>query len=373
MSKLTTVAVRAAKPREKPYKLSDGAGMYLEVLPSGGRSWRLKYRIHGVEKRISFGTFPAVSLKDARTRALDAKKLLSEGVDPSAARQEEKQKAAVDGGNTFGKLAEEWFRKNRSRWGDGHASRVRKWIDRDLHALEHRPIRGLKASDIRVVLERIEERGAFDTVKRVNQVASQVFRFAVARGATDVDVAYRLHEGLTQPVRKNQASIIDSSTDRTADVARLLRSIDSYKGNFIVETALKLMPHVFVRSGELRHMEWGDVDLKKKLWTIPAPKEKNRRDQLVPLSDVSASLIEGMRPFSGMAKYVFHNHRSTSRPMSDNAMLGALRSMGYSKEQQSVHGFRAIARSLIAEELDIRPDIIELQLGHRVRESHGDA
>lgn len=366
---LTNVSVQSAKPKDKPYKLFDGGGMYLEVAPSGSKWWRLKYRIEGKEKRISLGTYPEISLKDARERRDLARKQLANGVDPSASRKAAKVARVSESTNTLEAVAREWFSKHSTGWAISHSSKVIGRLQNDVFPwLGQRPVADITAPELLAVLRRIEERGAIDTAHRVHQNLSQIFRYAIATGRAERNPAPDLQGALPRAQQRHFAAIVDPKA-----IGGLLRAIDGYQGAFPTKCALKLAPLVFLRPGELRTAEWSEIDLERAEWSLPAEKMKMREAHLVPLSTQAVSILRELQGLTGSERYLFPSARTKSRPMSNNAILSALRRMGYEKEEMSGHGFRAMARTILDEVLQVRPDFIEHQLAHTVRDPNGRA
>jgi integrase len=362
---LTDAAIRNAKPGAKPFKLSDGAGLHLLITPKDQRWWRLRYRFDGKEKMISLGTYPAVTLKDARQRREDARALLAKGIDPSAQRQAEKAAdAAVD---RFAAVAEEWFGKFSPRWVEGYTRKIRARLDQDLIPyLGFLPIGEITAPELLAVARRVEARGALHTAHRVIRTAGQIFRYAVATGRATRDPSGDLRGALPPADPGHFASVTDP-----ARVAELLRMIDGYSGTPTVRAALRLAPLVFVRPGELRKAQWTDVDLDAAQWRYTVTKTKTAH--VVPLSTQAVEILRELHPITGRGRYLFPSARGADRPMSDNAILAALRRMGIPKDEMSGHGFRAMARTILDEVLGFRPDFIEHQLAHRVKDPNGRA
>lgn len=368
---LTEVKVKQAKPKSRSYKLADGGGLYLEVATNGSRYWRYKYRalVDGrrKEKRLALGVYPEVSLKQARDLHASAHAMVSRGGDPSALRQQEKQEARTSV-QSFLTIGQDWFETQSPNWSTTHTQRQQRLLKQDLAPLHQCPIDAIKAPDVLRVLRIIESRGAIESAHRAKQVASQVFRHAIAMGLLEVDPAATVAAALRKPVRSHHAAITDPEP-----LGELLRGIDGYRGTPVVRTALKLTPMLFVRPGELRHMEWSEVDLDKAEWLIPGPKTKRGRDHYVPLASQVIELLKGLRYLTGNSRYVFPNPRSAERPMSENAVLYALRGMGVTSEQATPHGFRATAKTMMEEQLEMRTDWIEHQLAHAVRDATGEA
>jgi len=366
---LTDAAIRIAKPREKHYRLSDGGGMYLEVSPAGGKWWRIKYRIDGKEKRISLGTYPEVSLRDARERREEARRLLAAGVDPGQHRKATRAARQAENANTFEVLAREWHAKQATGWTERHARRTLDRLQNDLFPfLGKRPIGEVSAPELLAVLRRKEGKGAAYTAKRLRQIADQVFRYAIATGRAERNPAPDLRGALQPPQKTHHAAMTDPK-----QVGGLLRAIDAYQGTLVTRCALKLAPLVFVRPKELRMAEWSEIDLDAAEWNIPADKMKMKEPHLVPLSRQAVAILREIQPLTGSGRYVFPSPRTSRRPMSDNAVLSALRRMGIAKDEMSGHGFRAMARTILDEVLHVRPDFIEHQLAHAVRDPNGRA
>lgn len=362
---LTDPKVKAAKPRQKAYRLFDGRGLYIEITPSGGRLWRFKYRIAGKEKRLALGAYPEVTLVQARRDCDDARRQLRNGEDPSAMRRQErvaKVEAEVAAGRTFKAVATEWLEKNRPRWSAGHVGTIEDRLQANIYPwLGERPIAAIESPEIRQCIIRIEDRGAPEVARRVLQIVGQVFAYAVLRGIATRNPAADLR-GLVPPSpEKHHASITDPKL-----IGALLRAIDGYQGSFITRCALKLAPLVFVRPGELRHAEWSEFDLDVAEWRIPAEKMKARVVHIVPLSVQAVAVLEELRPLTGRGKFLFPSVRTASRPMSENTVTGALRRLGYTGEEMTGHGFRSMASTLLHEQ-GWNHQAIERQLAHAER------
>jgi len=364
---LSEIKIRTAKPKKIEYKLFDGAGLFLLVTPSGGKLWRFRYPFKKKEKKLSFGAYPAISLLDARKRREEARSQLAHGIDPSAVRRAQKQ-TKIESTETFEIIAREWHARFISGWTKGHANTIMDRMERDLFPwIGKRPITEIKATELLSVMRRVESRGALESAHRIRTICGQVFRYAVATGRAERDPAADLRGALPQPQEKHMAAITEP-----AKVAELLRAIDGYQGSFVVQCALKIAPLVFVRPGELRHAEWSEIDFENAEWNIPAGKMKMKEPHLVPLSDQAIEILKELNNLTGSDRYVFPG-RTYERPMSNNAILAALRRMGYAKEEMSGHGFRAMARTILDEVLQVRPDFIEHQLAHAVRDPNGRA
>ena len=365
---LTDPKCKNAKPREKAYKLADEKSLYLEIMPNGAKYWRMKYRYGGKEKRLAFGVYPEIGLKDARAKRDDARKLLSDGADPGETRKAMKAAQLADS-ETFEVVAREWFAKNAASWAENHSNRIIRRLERDIFPwLGNAPIGNIDAPKLLGALRRIETRGAVETAHRTLQNCGQIFRYAIATGRAERDVAADL-KGALPPVKAGHfAAMIEPK-----EVAELLRAIHAYQGTFTVQCALKLAPLFFVRPGELRHAEWAHFDLDTAEWRYTVTKTDT--PHIVPLANQAVELLRELHALTGHGRYVFPSARTPngSRPMSDVALLAALRRMGFSKDEATVHGFRALARTVLDEVLGFRPDFIEHQLAHAVRDPNGRA
>jgi integrase len=360
---LTDKTIRAAKHGDKAVRLFDGGGLYLELAPSGGKWWRLKYRFAGKEKRLSLGVYPHVTLKMARERRDDAKRLLANGVDPSAQRQAQKAVVTDRAANSFEAVAREWFAKFSGQWVKSHSSKILKRLEGNVFPyLGGRPIAEITPKEVLAALRRVEGRGAIETAHRTKQNCSQVFRYAVATGRADRDPTVDLRGALTPVVEQHHASITDPKA-----VGALLRAIEGYEGSPITKAALMLAPLTFVRPGELRAAEWSEVNLDKAEWRIAAERMKMREQHIVPLSTQAVAVLKELAPLTGRGKYLFPGARTNGRPMSENTINAALRRLGYPKEQMTGHGFRSMASTLLNEHGWNR-DAIERQLAHGERD-----
>lgn len=358
---LTDTAIRNAKPRDREYKLADGGGLYLLVTPAGSRLWRLKYRAHGVEKKLSLGQYPTVTLADARRAREIAKAGASKGDDPAAAKRRERIAKKLAAGTTFGAVALEYIEKA-EREGRAPATLkklnwAREWL---LPAVGHRPISEVEPHELLAILKRQEKSGNLETAKRTRSFASRVFRYAVATARAKSDPAALLLGAIAAPRPKNLAAIIDA--ERVGD---LLRSINAYSGQPITRLALQLSPHVFVRPGELRQAEWDEIDFDAAIWRIPAARMKQRREHVVPLSRQSLALFSATRELTCNGRFVFPAMGKRDRSLSENTATAALRRMGFSADEMTAHGFRAMASTLLNESGRWSPDAIERALSHR--------
>ena len=366
---LTDTGIKNAKRGDKTVRLFDGGGLYLEVSPAGGKWWRLKYRFGGKEKRLSLGVYPDVSLKDARQRRDDARKLLANATDPSENRKAVKATKTERAANSFEVIAREWFAKKSPGWAASNAKKIIQRLENDAFPwLGARPIAEISPPELLKTLRRIEERGAVESAHRMRNYCGQIFRYAIATGRAERDASADLRGALSPPIKQHRAAITDPKS-----TAELLRAMDSYQGSFVTKCALRLAPLVFVRPGELRKAEWVEIDLDKAEWNIPAQRMKMRESHLVPLATQAVEIMRDLQALTGAGRYVFPGARTNGRPMSDNAVLAALRRMGYAKDEMSGHGFRAMARTILDEVLGVRPDFIEHQLAHAVRDPNGRA
>lgn len=376
---LTDLQVSKAKPKTSEYKLSDGQGLYLLVTPTGGKLWRLDYRINGKRKTASFGSYPALSLADARRRRDETKKLLANDVDPMVAKRAKKQAAEDRAANSFEVIAREWYGAYQTQWTEGHATNILRRLEREIFPyLGAMPIEDIKAPDVLQVLKKIESRGILETAHRVKIIISQVLRYAIAHGRrADRDCTADLRGALPPASTKHFGALTDPK-----DVGPLLRAIDGFQGSFVVKCALQLAPMLFVRPGELRGMEWEELNLDEAEWNIPVERMKlktqtklDRKGQyhLVPLSTQAVEILCELKLLTGHSKYVFPCHRTPLRAMSENAITAALRRLGYTGSEMTGHGFRATARTILDEVLGFRPDIIEHQLAHAVKDANGRA
>jgi len=360
---LTDIAIRSAKPRQKAYKLCDMQGLFVLVQPSGGKLWRMKYRYGGVEKKLGFGTYPQVSLRDARKKRDEARDLIAEGKDPSIERQRDKLRASALAENTFTSIAAEYCRKRRrdggKAWATATATRSEYLLSLLDTSIGRMPIHEIEPIDALAAIRKIEKRGKLESARRTLQLASAVFRYAVATARIKSDPTRDLRGALTTPTVTHYGAVTDS-----AEVGDLLRSIDGYEGQGMTKWALQLAPHVFVRPGELRHARWDEIDLDAAVWIIPAEKMKMRKPHHVPLSRQSIAILNEIRSITGAAGYVFPSMRSRARPMSENTLNAALRRLGYSTNEMTAHGFRAMASTLLNESGKWSPDAIERALAH---------
>jgi integrase len=364
---LTDSIARNAKPAAKTIRIFDHDGLYLEVSPRGGKWWRLKYRFAGREKRVSLGVYPEVNLKKARARTIEARQLLEAGVDPSENRRAAKAAQIEGAANSFEVVTREWIDRQMKSWVKGHGERILTRFERDLFPwIGARPIADLTAPELLTTVRRIEKRGALETAHRALGNCGQVFRYAIATGRAKRDPTGDLRGALPPVKTEHFAAITEPKR-----VGALMRAIEGYEGSLTVRCALRLAPLVFVRPGELRHAEWTAMDLDGGEWRYTVT--KTNTPHVVPLSSQAVAILRELKPLTGRGRYVFSSARSSQRPMSDNAILAAMRRMGIAKDEMSGHGFRAMARTILDEVLGFRPDFIEHQLAHAVRDPNGRA
>lgn len=371
---LTDIAIRNAKPKDKPYKLSDGKGLYL-LVNSAGKYWRMDYRFDGKRKTLALGVYPEVPLAGkkipgtneridgARDKCERAREQIAAGIDPGEHRKALNASKTEDAANSFEVVAREWFAKFSPTWVASHAEKIIRRLERDIFPwLDKRPIDQITAPELLKCLRRIESRGALETAHRAMQNCGQVFRYAVATGRATRDPTADLR-GALPPVRQtHHASITEPKA-----IGGLLRAIDGYQGSFVTLCALRLAPLVFVRPIELRRAEWLELNLDDAEWRIPGSKMKMKEQHIVPLSKQAVAVLRELQPLTGSGRYVFPGARSNGRPMSENAVLAALRRLGYAKDEMTGHGFRSMASTLLNEQGWHR-DAIERQLAHAERD-----
>jgi integrase len=370
---LSDINIKRAKPSEKSYKVFDGGGLYIEIQPTGGKLWRFKYRFEGKENRLALGKYPDVSLQEARRRHHEAREKLAQGIDPSAAKKAMKVAKGELATNSFEAIAREWCETWKKDKSGSHTERTMARLEKDVFPyIGARPVAEIKAPEVLSTCRRIEQRGAIETAHRVRTSISQVIRYAIATGRAERDPCPDLR-GALQPV---QPQPLPSLTD-PAQVAELLKSIACYKGTHIVRSALALAPLVFVRPGELRMAKWVDIDIEKAEWVFLHSKQKTnirvKRKLIVPLSRQAVAILKDLHPLTGDDEYVFPGLRP-GRPISDGTINKALRTMGYdTRTEITAHGFRAMARTVIAERLHLDTQWIERQLSHRTSERLGES
>ncbi len=360
MMTLSVVSIKAAKGRDKPYKLTDGDGLFLYVAPNGGRYWRMNYRHLSKQKTLAFGVWPDVGLADAREQRDAARKLLAKGEDPREKIKLDRIAATVAASNSFKAVADEWLTKvEREGRSTATMKKLRWLLDYINMSIGKRPIASITAHEILVMLRKIESKGRFETAKRLRSACSQIFRYAIATARAERDVAADLRGALIAPQPVHRAAITNAQA-----AGQLLRALEGFEGYANTRVALRLLPHVFVRPGELRHAEWADFDFDKALWIIPAHKTKMRKAHVVPLSTQALAIIGSIEHDGDYSRFFFPSLRSVDRPMSENTINAALRRMGYAQDEMTGHGFRAMAATLLNEMGLWNSDAIERQLAH---------
>ena len=367
MQKLTATAVKQAKPKSKAHKLWDGGGLYL-LVNSQGKYWRYDYRFADKRKTLAIGVYPDISLKAARETHQNAREGLASGIDPNTQKQAERvaQKNAL--ANSFEVIALEWLKKRGAK-SEGGDKRLNRLLQKDLFPyIGKRPISRITSLDLLKTLRRIESRGAIDTAHRAKQIAGMVFRYAVATGRAERDPSVDLKGALAKPTKTHFKSIT-----KPDEIAPLIVAIQNYQGTPVVMAALKLSPLLFCRPGELRHLEWSEVKFKNTRIELPAEKMKVGEPHIIPLATQAVGILKELHLITGRGEYVFPSARGASRPLSDNGVRTALRTLGYTNEQISPHGFRAMARTVLDEILNFPIDWIEHQLAHTVKDPNGRA
>lgn len=359
---LTDSAIRALKPRDRAYKVADEKGLYLQVTPSGGRLWRLKFRASGgIEKKLSFGAYPEIGLKEARELRDKARSLVANGVDPADKKRRDKRAAKVSADNTFSAVAREYIAKTRRDGVSQATVTKREWFVRLVQqSLGGRPISEIQPFEVLDAVRPFEAAKNAEKAHRTLQFIGQVFRYAVANQIASSDPTRDLRGALASPKPKNLAAILEPNA-----VGVLLRNIDGYEGLPLTKLALQLSPLVFVRPGELRRAEWAEIDLSGAIWRIPAAKMKGRMEHVVPLSLQAVAILRQAAELTGGGRYVFPSIRSRSDPMSENTVNAALRRLGYTGDEMTAHGFRSTASTLLNESGKWSPDAIERALAHK--------
>ena len=365
---LSVPQIKNAKPCDKDYKLSDEKGLYLLVKPNGSKYWRLKYRYERKEKTLALGVFPEITLTMARKRRDEARSKLQNDIDPSSEKKAKKRASAESAQNSFAAIAYEWLEKRGTKSESGD-KRLKGLLDKDLFpTLGHLPISSITPPKLLSALRKIEARGAIETAHRAKQYSGQIFRYAVATGRAERDISTDITGALATPKSKHFAAITDPK-----EVGKLLAAIDGYQGTTTVTTALKLAPMLFCRQGELRHLEWTEINWDERRIELPGEKMKTGEPHIMPLSKQAFSILDELRNGPKRGKYVFPSARGASRPLSENGVRTALRALGYDNDTMTPHGFRAMARTLLDEVLGYRIEWIEQQLGHAVKDVHGRA
>ena len=364
---LTDAAVKKAKPGEKPVRMFDGGGMYLEVQPSGSKWWRHKFRFGDKEKLLSLGVYPEVSLAEARKRRYEARQLLAKGVDPSATRKALKASPANLSADSFGVVAREWIEAKKEGWSAAHVARTLRRMETNVFPfIGAQHINSIGATDLLKVIKKVEARGAIETAHTIMQQCGQVFRYGIATGRCERNPAPDLRDALKPVIVTHMAAVTDPK-----QVGGLLRSIADYAGHPVTRAALVFSALVFQRPGNVRAAEWSEIDFEAAMWAVPSGKIKRTvqgklsgRPHLIPLSTQAVAELRGLHGLTGHGRYVFPGLLTGERCMSENTVNTALRRMGYSKEDMTAHGFRAMARTILVERLNVHPDVIEAQLAH---------
>lgn len=365
--KLTDIVARNSKPKDKPYRISDGESMFLEVMPNGSKYWRLAYRFAGKQKLLAIGIYPKMSIKDARKRRREAKEMIAAGSDPTAQKKIEKNLLSAESENSFESVSRKWLSIKKSSWEDDYHQKTTRLLERTLFPwLGNRAISQITPPELLAALRKTESTGKLETAARAKQIAGQIFRFAVGGGYAERDPSQDLKNQLATPKGKHFSAITEPK-----EVAKLLRAMDEFTGSIEVKSALLISPLLFQRPGEIRKMLWADLDFENAEWRYHVTKTDTLH--IVPLSRQAIDILHTLRPVTGKSKFVFPSARGLSRSLSENAVRVALRSIGYSNDQMTPHGFRAMARTILDEVLGYRVDLIEHQLAHAVRDPNGRA
>lgn len=358
--KLTDIACKTAKPEAKPYKMSDGGGLYLEVTNKGSRLWRLKYRYLGKEKKLCIGEYPIITLAEARDRRENAKKLLSNGQDPSAEKQTQKKEAQRNAQNTFELLALEWHETFKHKWTERHANNVLHRLEMDVFpAIGSMPITEIKPSHLIDTLKKVQKRGAYEPAHRLRQYCSQVFRYAIISELIETNPALEIGTVL-KPVKKSHYACLEIK-----EIPELLNAIDKNYARLQMDTRLgiKLLMLTFVRTKELIEAKWNEFDLENAQWIIPAERMKMRNEHIVPLSRQALEILKDLKERNEKWEWIFPGHHSPRKHMSNNTILKGLARMGF-QGRMTGHGFRALAMTTIKEKLGYRHEVIDRQLAH---------
>ena len=357
---LTYIQINAAKPRTKPWSLSDSQGLYLIIQPNGSKLWRFKYRFLDKQKNLHLGGWPTISLADARVRRDEAKKKIAEGIDPALEKKRARIAAKYAAANTFEAVAAEWLVKcERDGLAPVTVDKIRWLLAKAYPLIGTIPIAQITPHEVLAVLRKIEATGAYESARRMRSVLSRVFRYGVATVRCDKDVAADLRGAIAVPKVKHFAAIT-----RPSEVGALLRAIDGYTGHKVTVMAMRLSPHVLLRPGELRQAEWTDIDFDEAIWFIPAERMKMRRPHRVPLSRQVIAMLRELHEHTHWWKYLFPCLGKPRKAMSENAVNQGLRKLGYTTDQMTAHGFRAMAATLLNEMGEWNPDAIERQLAH---------
>lgn len=364
---LTETKLRTLKRKDKPYKVADQRGLYVEVTPSGGKLWRFRYRVGKTEKKLSIGPYPEISLKEARDVAYEARHTVASGGDPALEKRKRKIRNELLSAQTFEAVAREYIEQMMVKNGLAQATLVKAnfFLEQLTPAIGNRPIHEIEPFEVLAPLKRLEANGKHETAKKCRSFAGRVFRYGVATTRCKSDPTAMLKGALVTPRAQHYAAILEPK-----ELGGLLRAIDDYTGHLVTKYALQIAPHVFVRPGELRHAEWREIDLEDGVWKIPAGKMKARRPHAVPLSKQVVGYLTELATMLGTEGYVFPSARSGIRPMSENTLNAAFRRMGYSKEELTAHGLRATASTFLNESGLWNPDAIARALAHSGIDPH---
>jgi integrase len=364
---LTDRAIRSVKHSTKPQKLFDSRGLYLLVSPNGSKRWRIKYHYAKKEKLLSLGEYPLVSLAEAREARDQLRKQLADGRDPAAIRKAERAGGPGQTLPTFLVVATEWYEQRKERWTADHGSRLFSRLEQHVFPwIGTRPVAEISAMELLAVLQRMQQQGILESAHRALNTCSQIFRFAAVTGRAARDITTDLRGALPPPPIRHRAAVVDH-----VRLAPLLRTLLGYPGSLVVRSAIHFGLLTFVRPGELRTARWCDIDLASHVWTFTASKTKT--PHVVPLARQAVHLLTELHALTGDGEYVFPCARTKKRPMSNNAVLAAMRSLQISNDELCGHGFRAIARTLLCEDLGFRAELVEHQLAHSVRDPLGRA
>ena len=358
---LSDTAIKTSKPKDADYKLADEKGLYV-LVKKAGKYFRLDYRFAGKRKTLALGVYPETSLKEARGKRDEARKLLADGKDPLEEKKAKRNQIIAETTNTFQAVAAEWHEKLKSKWSTDYANRKWYFLEKDVFpTFGDTPIKNITPRELLTLLEKIQARGAIDVAHRVKGLCGEVFRYGIHTDRCDRDPTQDLKGVLVPQKNKHMAAITDPDK-----VGELLRAIDGYKGDFTTLCALKLAPYVMLRPGEIRHAEWSEISFDKKQWKIQADKMKMSRPHIIPLSNQVIAILKTIEPLTGHGKYIFPSLRSKDRPMSENTLNAALRRLSFTKEEMTSHGFRGMASTLLHEN-GFKSDVIEIQLAHAER------
>ena len=354
---LTDLEIRRSKPREKPYTLNDGSGLSLLIEPNGSKGWRFRYRFDGKPKMLSLGTYPLVSLTDARQKRDEAKKLVASGINPSDVRKRDKQERQNEIGNTFEAIAREWYEKRTDRWSAGYAEEMMKTFETDVFPfIGGRPIAEIKPMELMGVLSRLDERGATEKLRKVRQRCGEVWRYAIVTGRAEYNPAPDLVSAFVPHKKEHYAFL------KHEELPEFFRTLNTYSGSIVVKLAMRLQVLTGLRPGELRQGEWAEIDFEKRLWEVPPSRMKKRRPHCVPLSAQAIAILEQLKPITGHYQFIFPGRIHHSKPMSEMAMNVLIRRIGYAGRVTG-HGFRH-TMSTILHEQGYNTAWIETQLAH---------